>query len=75
MLITNSFHNTQIAIQAEPGDPVSRSTLNRVRRALCPVSDCLCGRSDGSRDSRYGLEPQGSQADAPILAVDRREQL
>jgi hypothetical protein len=74
MLITNSFHNTQISIQAAPGDHVSRSTLNRVRRTLCPVSDCLCGRSDGSRESRYGLEPEGIQADAPILAVDRKVQ-
>ena len=72
MLISNSFHNTEIEIKATPGVSVSRSTLNRVRRTLCPVSDCLCGGEDGSRDSRYGLTLQGFGVDAKVLAVDRK---
>ena len=73
MILTNSFHNTSASIQAEVGARVSRTTFLRVRRTLCGIPDCTCGRADGSRDSRYGLEPQGYGADAPILAVDRKQ--
>lgn len=68
--LTNSFHNTSITIKANSGDRVSRTTFRRVRRILCGISDCTCGHADGTRDSRFRLESQGFESDAPILVID-----
>lgn len=70
--LTNSFHNSSVTIKANSGDRVSRTTFRRVRRALCGISDCTCGREDGTRDSRFRLESQGFGSDAPILVVDTK---
>lgn len=55
--LTNSFHNSQITIRSNVGDTVSRRTLQRVRKALCGIEGCTCGLADGTRDSRYRLDP------------------
>jgi hypothetical protein len=70
--IINSFHNSSATVRANVGETVSRSTLNRVRRALCGRSDCTCGDTAGARESRYTLVPQGLDQDAPILVTDNR---
>ena len=74
MTITNDFHCTSIEIRAKVGQIVSPSTLRRVRRALCGIPTCTCGRSDGSRNSRYGLEANGpisTDGQEQAIAVDR----
>lgn len=56
--ITNSYHNTSIEIRAKVGETVSASTLRKVARKLCGLEGCTCGRTDGSRESRYIIEPE-----------------
>lgn len=68
--LTNSFHNSSIIIQANPGDQVSRAILRRVRRTLCGISDCACSGEDGTRNSRFRLKSQGFNWDAPVLVID-----
>lgn len=62
LTLINSYHQTEIQIKANPGDSVSKSTLRRVRKALCGISDCQCGGEDGTRDSRYRIESWGDHA-------------
>ena len=73
MTITNDFHNTTITIKAKHGQSVSKSTLRRVQRALCGMTDCICGRLDGSRNSRYGIEPAVAGDNEYYVALDRQE--
>lgn len=65
--LTNSFHNSEITIRSNVGDTVSRRTLQRVRKALCGIEGCTCGWADGTRDSRYRLDP-----DSLVVIDDRK---
>lgn len=75
LTLTNSFHNTEATIRANVDDTVSRSTLRRVRKQLCGITGCTCGREDGTRHSRYRLESQGLDADSPVLVIDTRTEV
>lgn len=66
--LTNSFHNSEITIRSNVGDTVSRRTLQRVRKALCGIEGCTCGLADGTRDSRYRLDP-----DTLVVIDDRKD--
>lgn len=72
--ITNDFHGTSYRLpRKKVGDPVSRSTLRRVARALCGIADCQCGREDGSRGSRYYLESINPAPDAQVIVRDGKD--
>lgn len=63
--LTNSFHGTEAFIRATvpegkyQGPEVSPAVVRRVRRRLCGISTCTCGREDGTRGSRYRIEDFG----------------
>lgn len=74
--ITNSFHGSEVTINANVGEEVSASTLRRVRRALCGISGCTCCREDGSRDSRFHIEIRGcDKSTSPMVVVDSKAPL
>ena len=48
--ISNGFHNTTTFVLVAPrvGARVSAKTMRRAGRALCGMSDCMCGSSNAS---------------------------
>lgn len=72
IILTNDFHGTHIALKANVGDAVSKSTLRRAAKRLCGLEDCVCGAEDGSRNSRFILQRQGGEPESAILVVDTR---
>lgn len=57
--LTNSFHGTQVALRANPGEWLSRRQIQRARRALCGVKGCTCGGFAGERGPQW--IPDGRQ--------------
>ena len=50
--IINTYHNTEarVRINAQGETYLSRSTVARVRRALCGIGGCMCGSILSERD-------------------------
>ena len=62
LTLTNNFHNTSAKIAAKVGDTVTKATVRRVRKALCPASDCKCGESSAAtRGSRITIQWTGTR--------------
>ena len=57
--ITNDFHNTEYTARPRKAANgryyISRETVRKIRRALCPATGCLCGGALGER----GPQPHG----------------
>ena len=58
---SNDFHATSHAANKRLGDMVTRRYVNDVDRALCGMSNCVCGGTGGVRGSTYGFEPVDSE--------------
>ena len=56
--LTNDFHNTRALVKVTPsarfhnGYELSAHQVRRVRKRLCPCSDCTCGDSLGMRGTQ-----------------------
>ena len=54
---TNKFHNTEITINAMPGDVVSYDTYKKVVESLCGMADCQCNTFNGSEFDFIAIGP------------------
>ena len=62
--LTNDFHNTTTKIRAVVGDTLNELQVQRIKRRLCPYSDCVCTPIRGRQD--YDLDPVGLEWDGNI---------
>ena len=49
LILRNDFHNTEVVVIAKEGI-LSESSLNRARKKLCGIKECLCGDIRGRQD-------------------------
>ena len=47
--LTNDFHNSEVNLRIEHGQPLSPNQIRRARRVLCGLTGCLCGGALGER--------------------------
>lgn len=50
--LINNFHNTEVTVNALPGDLLSKHQVRRIKRTLCGIKDCSCGTCRGGK---YGV--------------------
>lgn len=70
-ILINEFHNTEISIRAAVGEYVADSTIKRIRKKLCGISDCHCSGSTGIRGGKFSLIPTSWERTAPYVVVDK----
>jgi hypothetical protein len=69
--LRNEFHNTSARVRAnETGETLlSASTVRRVRRALCGMTDCTCGGVLRQRCHHAGIERIESMSGGEALII------
>lgn len=70
-ILINEFHNTEISIRAAVGEHVADSTVRKIRKKLCGISDCYCSGYTGIRGGEFGLIPTSWDRTAPHVVVDK----
>ena len=56
LTLRNNFHGTTARLMPRADGTVSLDAARRVRRALCPFSDCSCGNVLGARGDNPRVE-------------------
>jgi len=73
--LRNSFHNTTARVRIYPDTQtlLTASTVRRLRRELCGMSDCRCGGALGQRGHQDGIEQIAGMATGEALIIPAEE--
>lgn len=59
LIFENDYHGTHAAAKADRAGRLNARQVARIRRQLCPYSDCECGKVRGGPRLAYGYDRAG----------------